>query len=303
MHYYAVITSDYCKQAEMALASFFNYNDVILNLYVVDSDYDKVCNNFKAKWYRNKLNIVNFYSADFNKLITNLPHAKIEKDFPSKTRLSTLNRYRILDYIEDDKLISVDLDVMYFGKLDFTKYKCALNGIHEPSLHLPKPYHDIDFLINIGICKYIKSEFKLANSFTDEMIKKLKEDGEHYWIPDQDIFNELAKSKCAIADTIFTRATPYTPYVKIKAIHYTTPLFKPWTTHPELQTCYQPERILALGFLLYQHYARRSNLFLEEATANVNGLLKNSKDSVNFTLAADKNEFKRLCSEIDSWKI
>ena len=152
-------------------------------------------------------------------------------------------------------------------------------------------------------CKIVQNGDKSFVAVNLFLIKKLKEDGGHYWIPDQDIFNELAKSKCAIADTIFTRATPYTPYVKIKAIHYTTPLFKPWTTHPELQTCYQPERILALGFLLYQHYARRSNLFLEEATANVNGLLKNSKDSVNFTLAANKNEFKRLCSEIDSWKI
>lgn len=84
MYYYAIITSDYCKQAEMALTSFFNYNDAILNLYVVDNDYDRVCNHFKAKWYYNKLNIVNFYSTDFNETITNLPHTKIEKDFPSK---------------------------------------------------------------------------------------------------------------------------------------------------------------------------------------------------------------------------
>lgn len=304
MYYFAIITSDFCPQAEMSLTSFFNYNDVTLHLFVVDSGYDKVKKHFSDKWYFDKLDIINYYSEDFNQAISKLQHAQIaEKDFPTSTRLSTLNRFRIFDDVKENELTSIDLDVMYFGKIDFSNYQGAMNGSHEPSLNLAKPFHEIDFLINAGVCKYIKDKFNVKTSFTEEMFNRLQNDGPHYWLPDQDILNELATCKCAISEAILTRSMPYTPYLRIRALHYTTPFFKPWVIHPELQIQNQPERILALGFLLYQRYAKRSKIFLKEADTNVAGLLKNSKDSVNFTIAANKIEFRRLCTEIDSWKI
>lgn len=65
MYYFSLITSDYCEKAEMALISFFHYNDVTLHLYVVDDNYDKVCNYFKNRYYFNKLDIIKYYDKAF----------------------------------------------------------------------------------------------------------------------------------------------------------------------------------------------------------------------------------------------
>ena len=43
MYYFAYTTYDYLPKAELALHSFFYYNDTTLNLFVVDNKYDDAC--------------------------------------------------------------------------------------------------------------------------------------------------------------------------------------------------------------------------------------------------------------------
>lgn len=299
MYYFSLITSDYCEKAEMALISFFHYNDVTLHLYVVDDNYDKVCNYFKNKYYFNKLDIIKYYDKAFTEKTLRL------KTINDINWISlTLNMYRILDDVHDNELIRIDLDVLYFGKIDFAKYNHALCGSHEEPLHFPKPWHMPIYLINIGIAKYTKDKFNLKDSFTNEMLERLKADSINYYIPDQDILNELTDDKFAISDCIISAGTGYACQTRIKAFHYTSLYLKPWVVQSKDNLIQMfSTNIKALGFLLYEKFAQRTNLFLKETQTNIENIRQYRPNAIYYTTVSNKKEFERLCGEINSWKI
>ena len=302
MYYFALITSDFCKQAEVALISFFHYNDILLNLYVVDGGYDKVVAYFKNRYYSDKLNIISYYSKEFDEDVKQLPISDNKKKFPIKTQITTLYMFRILDEIKDDEIVRIDLDVMYFEKIDFTKYDHALSGTREISFDYPKEWHESKFQINIGVAKYIKSKFNLKNSFTDEMFRRLQADGEYYLIPDQDIINELTDDKFATPDYIITAGTHYDAGIRIHGLHFTSTCFKPWIIHSNDIDFFMNNN-KGLFFIVYEHFARHTNIFIKEASTNVKLLKEYDPNRIYYTSLANKPEFDRLCKEIDSWRI
>ena len=298
MYYFALITSNYCEKAEMSLISFFHYNDVTLHLYVTDDGYDKVCSYFRPKYYFDKLDIIKYYSPEFNKAIYQLPTVN-----SMNQSIVTLNMYRVLDDVTDDEITRIDLDVLYFGKIDFSKHRHALCGTHEKTFPIGKPWHTPQFQINVGIAKFIKSKFNLERSFTDEMFKRMKEDGKWYYIPDQDILNELTDDKFATPDYIITADTNYNCNIKIKAVHYTSAAMKPWVlqTKEMIETFFTKPKVL--GFLLYEKFAERTNLFLSETRDNIKKMQQCRPNDIYYTTVSNKKEFERLCGEINSWKI
>ena len=270
MHYFSLITSDFCEIAQIGLISFFKFNKVTLNLYVVDNNYEKVVSFFKTKDYFKNLNIVNIYDECFDKTIHSFRHRDIFMQ--TKFALLTLWMFYILDAIKDDECIRIDLDVIYFSSLkpleSITGY--ALCGVKEEnnnkviSDRIDKLNHTPECQINIGICKIIKSEFKLDKSFTEIMIERMTNDDIHYLIPDQDLLNELAITKKAYTEqNIITQCVPVDYNVKNKneivAFHFNGSEMKPWELYNS-HSINTKNLVFACGIRLFRAFCIKYNI-------------------------------------------
>lgn len=212
MYYFAYATYDFLPKAELALHSFFYYNSVTLNLFVVDNKFNDVCEYYENKPYKDKLNLINAYDNDFYNRIFSY---KYKYEFMSQQTASiTLSTFRIFDIIPDNEFVRIDLDVIYLSSLTFlNKYSAALTGMKEDDatygrmLGYHTPNHTPKQVINVGIAKFIKDKFNVKNSFTDEMFSRLDADWNNYVIPEQDIFNEIASNKTAVNELIISPCT------------------------------------------------------------------------------------------------
>jgi len=277
MHYFSLMTSDYCEASQIGLISFFKYNDVILNLYICDAGYDKVVEFFKYKPYYNKLNIINIYSASIDKLIYSFKHNSAF--FSTNIALMTLWTFYILDIVSDNDLIRVDLDVLYFSSLKplANITDCSMCGAEE-SIECKHKSDSIDPLnhtpehqINVGICKFNKDKFRIPDTFTGEMIAKLNMDSVHYLVPEQDILNELAVDKKA-----YTKQTIIVQYMNITTIDYSKEIVafhfngtytKPWVNYSYNQI-FKSNFIFCCGIKLFKEFSKKYNLFTKTVTLN-----------------------------------
>jgi len=277
MHYFALMTSDYCEVAQIGLISFFKFNDVVLNLYVCDEGYDKVVDFFKDKPYRDKLNIVNVYDEKTSNYIYSIKHNSVF--FATNVALMTLWSFYILDKIKDDDLIRVDLDVIYFDSIKPLENirDCSMCGAEEsddckrradstdPLNHTPKQQ------INVGICKFNKSKFNLKKTFVEEMSERLKHDSIHYLVPEQDILNELAVDKRAYTDqTIIAQYMDITKidYSKnVLAFHFNGTYTKPWVNYT-YDKIFKSNFIFCCGVKLFSEFSIRYNLFIKTVKLN-----------------------------------
>ena len=236
MYYFAILTSDFCKFAEMSMVSLFNYNDILLHIFVVDNGYDKVLKYYHDKPYRDHLDIINIYDSEYNTKIFSYPHNPYI--FDSYSAHLTLWMFRILDYIPDDVVYRVDLDILYLGDISLLcNYDNTMVGIVETmnnreSIRKVVPNeHSTLFQINVGLCKLIKSKFNLSN-FEEEMTKRLDADAINYLIPEQDILNEITNDKYNYTDTILV--TSYNDVLEldeskdILGFHFNGTYVKPW---------------------------------------------------------------------------
>lgn len=263
MYYCAMITRDYCEFTDFSLVSFFKHNNVILNLFVIDNNYNKVVDYYKDKHFYSKLNIIDIYDEQIDTEIKNFKHNDVV--FSTDVAHKTLWMFKILDYINEDEIMRIDLDVLYFNSLDqFSKYKSAMNGVRESEdeFNMIKSYdpdsHPSKVQINVGICKFIKSKFNIE-SFYESMKMKLNNDAIHYLIPEQDILNELTDDK-----SIFSDMTIITNYCNIKnidyhkevlAFHFNGTYTKPWN-YTEINKIYFSNYIYVCGVELMKFFNR-----------------------------------------------
>ena len=237
MYYFAILTSDYCKSAEMSMISLFKYNDITLHIFVVDSGYKEVLEYYRDKPYRDHLDIINIYDEEHYTKIFSYPHNPFL--FDSYSAHLTLWMFRILDYIPEDVVYRIDLDILYLNGISLLgKYDNTMVGITETMNNrelirkvVPNE-HSTTFQINVGLCKMVKSKFNLSNSFEEEMIKRLDADAINYLIPEQDILNEITFDKYNYNDTIMV--TNYNDVLDldeskdILGFHFNGTYAKPW---------------------------------------------------------------------------
>lgn len=304
-YYFAYTTYDYLPKAELALHSFFYYNDTTLNLFVVDNKYDDACKYYENKPYKDRLNLIDAYSKEFYQHIFSY---KYKYEFMSQQTASvTLSTFRIFDLIPTNEFIRVDLDVVYLAPLNFlSKYDVALAGMRENSgiygsmMCYHTPNHTPKQVINVGIAKYNKNKFTIKNSFADEMFRRLDADWDNYIIPEQDIYNEIASNKAAISELIISPCTPIKEHLngEIKAIHYNCRM-KPWNNN---QTSVQDYFSIAATFLLCEVFAKKYNYFpnqIRQTCSKFRQLLS----SKNLTTAEQNyiNKLIKLRSEVSNW--
>lgn len=277
MHYFSLMTSDYCNVAQIGLISFFKYNDVVLNLYVCDNGYKKVVDFFKDKDYYDKLNIVNVYIPFIDKLIYSFKHNSAF--FTSSIALMTLWTFYILDIVGDDELVRVDLDVLYFASLKplAAITDCSLCGAEESNECKRKSdsvdplNHTPEHQINVGICKFNKNKFRISDTFAGEMIARMNMNSIHYLVPEQDILNELAVDKKA-----YTKQTIIVQYMdittidyskEIAAFHFNGTYTKPWINYAYNQI-FKSNFIFCCGIKLFKEFSKKYNLFTKTVTLN-----------------------------------
>lgn len=305
MYYFAFITFDYLQKAELALHSFFYYNDVTLNLFVVDSNYDKIYRYYEDKSYKAKLNLINAYDKNFyNHILSyNYTHPYLQPHIAN----IILSSFRILDLISNNEIIRVDLDAMYLAPLNFLEnYKVSLAGMQEDDSEYIacKKYHYPNHtklpIINIGIAKYTKDKFKLENSFTNTMFEKLDNDFNNYLIPDQDILNEISPDRLAITENIISpcKSSNENTSKEIKAIHYNG-LLKPWENNEEnVPTHFNT----AATYMLCEVFAKKYNYFSHTINKTVTAFRKILFQK-NLTAIQQNyiNKLIKLRSEVSNW--
>lgn len=286
MYYFSLITSDYCKTAEIGLMSLFRHNDIVLHLFVVDDGYDIVCDYFKDKDYRDKLDIINFYNKEYNDKLFSTKHINI--DFDTRIAHLTLWTFKILDYIPDDVAMRLDLDVLYFEKIEGFDGEEALIGQFE----LEYTDQQIRFFklagritpqrqINVGLCKFNKPAFKIT-SFTDEFEKRLPEI-EKYYIPEQDILNLIAPTvKYYTHMNIISGFGGIESKVdfskKVLAVHFNGSTVKPWDVNYD-KKAFKITKLVGLLKLIHV-YANKYNWYKDEINKNYEALCsqKTSKE-------------------------
>ena len=305
MYYFAFITSDYLQKAELALRSFFHYNGTILNLFVIDSGYNAVCKYYEHSSLRSKLNIINAYSKEFHDRIRsyNYGHSYL----PASTANITLSSFRVLDLIPENECVRVDLDAIYLSALDFlNNYKTSLAGMKEDDTEYNKfngyhqPNHTAKPIINVGVAKYTKDRFKLNNSFTDEMFKRIDADWNNYLIPEQDIYNELASDRIAISESIVSPCSVEndTNLTDVKAIHYNG-LMKPWVDNSSIALDHFP---ITASYLLCEVFAKKYNYF-PDTINKISSIFKHSLWQRNLSAIQQNyvNKLIKLRSEVSNW--
>lgn len=305
MYYFAFITSNYLQKAELALRSFFYYNDVILNLFVIDSDYNAVCKYYKYNSLKSKLNIINAYSREFYDRIFSYSYRY--NYLNPDTASITLSSFRVLDLIPENECVRVDLDAIYLSSLDFlNSYKTSLAGMKEDDVEYARfneyhqPNHTVKPIINVGIAKYTKDRFKLKNSFTDEMFRRLDADWDNYLVPEQDIYNELASDRVAISESIVSPCSIENDanLTDIKAIHYNG-LMKPWVDNTDIALDHFP---IAASYLLCEVFAKKYNYF-QDTINKISSIFKHSLWQRNLSTIQQNyiNKLIKLRSEVSNW--
>ena len=277
MHYFALMTSDYYEVAQIGLISFFKFNDVILNLYVCDEGYNKVVEFFQNKPYCDHLNIINIYDEKISDYIYSIKHNSVF--FATNVALMTLWSFYILDKIQDDELVRIDLDVIYFNSIKPLENikDCSMCGVEESTdckrrADSTDPFnHTPEHQINVGICKFNKSKFNLKKTFAEEMSERLKRDSVHYLVPEQDILNELATDKRAYTEqTIIAQYMDITKidYAKdVLAFHFNGTYTKPWVSYT-YNKIFKSNFIFCCGVKLFSEFSTKYNLFTKTVKLN-----------------------------------
>lgn len=277
MHYFSLITEDYCDVARIGVESFFRFNDVTLNLYVIDKGYLKVKEYYKDKEYSSKLNIIDAYNEELRKIVFALPHNC--NNFDTHIAHTTLLQFYVFDLIPDDECVRVDLDVLYFGSLQqlASITDVALCGVQESkfcklSSSLSDPdNHTPEVQINVGICKFNKHLFNIDKTFTNTMLKVMEKDAVHYLIPEQDLLNEIATSKRPYTEqTIITNYNDIDQIDTAKpilAFHFNGTYTKPWVSYC-YNEIYKSLFVFACGVLVCKAFADKYDYFRQKVYVN-----------------------------------
>lgn len=309
MYYFALITSDYCEQAEISMLSLFRYNDIELNLFVVDSGYEEVVKYYSTKPYKDHLNIINIYDEEYNKKLFAYPHDPAI--FNSHAAHLTLWSFKIMDYIKDDEVFRIDLDILYLGDISgLCKYDNTMVGLVENANNIdyikrfyPKE-HTTDSEINVGLCKFIKSKFNLNCTFDEEMDRRLNTDAINYLIPEQNILNELTQDKHFYKDKIivsnYTDINDFDENADLLGFHFNGTFVKPWKVY-EYSAIQMSNFNFVAGIELCYEFSKRVDFF--RRIINMNRALthhryKNAKTSAHLKT---KRIVERMIDEVRSW--
>jgi hypothetical protein len=309
MYYFSLITSDYCKVAEIGLISFFKYNDVILHLYVVDDGYADVVKYYANKPYSKHLDIINEYNEEFHNHIFSYEHNNAF--FSSHIALLTLWTFKILDDIPEDECIRIDLDVLYFSSLEnFSRTTHALNGVEESAenyrvakqvdvnAHTPKKQ------INVGICKFIKSKYHLTHGFVEAMYQALDNNSIHYLIPEQDLLNELTDDKYAWHDssiiTLYVDVSSIDINKDILAVHFNGTYTKPWVIYGD-NNVPNDWFLYCCGIYLCSVFSKKYNFFTTEVADNKKYAKARLIKTNDYTEQCIFHKVRELAEIIKSW--
>jgi hypothetical protein len=309
MYYFALITSDYCEQAEISMLSLFRYNDIKLNLFVVDSGYKEVVKYYSTKPYKDHLNIINIYDEEHNKKLFDYPHN--DTVFASYPAHLTLWTFRIFDYIQEDEIFRIDLDILYFGDISrLCKYDNTLVGLVEKMNNrdrikrlFPKE-HTSYFQINVGLCKFIKSKFNLNCTFEEEMTKRLDADAINYLVPEQDILNELTNDKHFYRDSIiitnYADVGDFDENADLLGFHFNGSWVKPWKTY-EYSAIQITNFNFVAGVELCYEFSKQVDFFRKNIRMNymlTHHQYENTKLPKNLRT---KRIVERMINEVRSW--
>ena len=182
VHYFTILTKDFEDIANFGLYTFSKFNDVKLNVYVLDnSNLNLKYKNINYISYNKKLKIKNFNSEYISQ----------------KSIECAIQCLSILDQ-NYDIFVRIDLDAIFeFPIKELVDYsesnKIGFLGAREYFRGGIERFKT-DYYINCGIAVFNK-EFLPKISFVEEFYKMYNQNPSFYCCPEQDFFNTFENRK------------------------------------------------------------------------------------------------------------
>lgn len=182
VHYFTILTKEFEDIANFGLYTFSKFNDIELNVYVLDNSELKLnYKNINYIFYNKKLKIKNFNpeyisQKSINCAIQCLPILDQDFDIFVRIDLDAIFEFPIkelVDYSESNK-------IGFLGAREYWR-----GGINR---------FTSDYYINCGIAVFNK-EFLPKISFTKEFFEMYNKDPSFYCCPEQDFFNTFENRK------------------------------------------------------------------------------------------------------------
>lgn len=219
VHYFTILTKEFEDIANFGLYTFSKFNDIELNVYVLDnSNLNLKYKNINYIFYNNKIIKLKNFNPEY---------------ISQKSINCAIQCLPILDQ-DFDIFVRIDLDAIFeFPIKDLVDYseknKIGFLGAREYFRGGIERFKT-DYYINCGIAVFNK-EFLPKISFTKEFFEMYNKDPSFYCCPEQDFFNTFENRK--FHPNLITLSSENTDLVECegpKIIHlngkYTKPFYK-----------------------------------------------------------------------------